>query len=68
MRNAIEQGDLGLFNEVLQVVQLTGALEYTRQQARRESKAACSALAALPDTVYKKSLMELADFAASRTF
>jgi len=68
VRSAIEQGDLALFDEVLQVVQQTGALEYTRQQAQREADAACAVLAALPDTQYKKSLMDLAEFAATRKF
>lgn len=68
VRTAIEQGDLKLFDQVLQVVQQTGALEYTRQQAKREAEAACAALAGLPDTVYKKSLIELAEFAADRKY
>lgn len=68
VRTAIEQGDIKMFDQVLQVVQQTGALEYTRQQAQREAEAACAALAVLPDTPYKKSLMELAEFAASRKF
>ena len=68
VRTAIEQGDLKLFDDVLKVVQQTGALEYTRQQAKREAEAAFDALAALPDTVYKKSLMELAKFAADRKY
>jgi octaprenyl-diphosphate synthase len=52
----------------LQVVQQTGALEYTRQQAQREAEAACAVLAVLPETAFKKSLMELAEFAASRKY
>lgn len=68
VRNAIEQGDLERFAEVLQVVQQTGALDYTRQQAEREAAAACVALAALPDSQHKQSLLELAKFAASRQF
>lgn len=68
VRTAIEQGDLALFDDVLRVVQQTGALEYTRQQAQREADIARAALAALPDTPYKKSLMELAEYAASRKF
>lgn len=68
VRTAIEQGDLKLFDQVLKVVQQTGALEYARQQAKREADAACVALAVLPDTVYKKSLMELAEFAADRKY
>lgn len=65
---AIEQGNIGGFAEVLQVIKQTGALEYTRQQAQRESDAACAALSTLPDTAYKQSLLQLADFAATRQF
>ncbi|MFA6902475.1 MAG: octaprenyl diphosphate synthase [Gallionellaceae bacterium] len=68
VRNAIERGDIALFDEVLQIVQQTGALDYTRQQAQREADAACAALAVLPETRFKTSLMELAAFAAARTF
>jgi len=53
---------------VLRVVQQTGALDYTRQQAQREADAACAALARLPETRFKTSLLELAEFAASRNF
>ena len=68
VRKAIEQDDVACFADVLQVIKQTGALEYTRQQAQRESDAACAALAALPDTNYKQSLLQLADFAATRQF
>ena len=68
VRTAIEQGELALFNEVLQVVQQTGALDYTRQQAQREAESACAALAILPASPYKKALIELAEFAATRKF
>lgn len=65
---AIEQGNIGRFAEVLQVIKHTGALEYTRLQAQRESEAACAALSILPDTAYKQSLLQLADFATTRQF
>ncbi len=68
VREAIEQGDITRFAGVLDVIRQTGALEYTRQQAQHESDAACAALAALPDTNYKQSLLQLADFAATRQF
>ena len=68
VRTAIEQGDIALFDEVLRVVQQTGALDYTRQQAQREADAACAALAGLPESRFKTSLLELAEFAASRKF
>jgi octaprenyl-diphosphate synthase len=68
VRAAIEQGDVGKFAEVLQIIHATGALEFTRQQALREAEAACAAIAALPDSKYRKCLLELAHFAATRQF
>ncbi len=68
VRTAIEQGDLGRFAEVLEVIKQTGALEYTRQQAQQESDAACAALAVLPESEYKQSLLQLAHFAATRQY
>ncbi len=68
VREAIEQGDISRFADVLQVVKQTGALEYTRQQAQRESDEACAVLATLPDTNYKQSLLQLANFASTRQF
>ncbi|MDD5181250.1 MAG: octaprenyl diphosphate synthase [Gallionellaceae bacterium] len=68
VRQAIEQGNIAQFAEVLRVIKQTGALDYTRQQALIESDAACAALASLPDTNYKQSLLQLAKFAATRQF
>jgi octaprenyl-diphosphate synthase len=68
VRAAIEQGDVGKFAEVLQIIHAAGALEFTRQQALREAEAACAAIAALPDSKYRKCLLELAHFAATRQF
>jgi octaprenyl-diphosphate synthase len=68
VREVIEQGDISRFADVLKVIKQTGALEYTRQQAQRETDAACLALSVLPDTNYKQSLLQLANFAATRQF
>jgi octaprenyl-diphosphate synthase len=68
VRHAIEQGDIGRFADVLEVIRQTGALEYTRRQARRETDEACAALAVLPDTNYRQTLLQLAEFAASRQY
>ena len=68
VRGAIEQGDVGKFAPVLEIIRDTGALEFTRQQALREAEAACSAIAALADSKYKQCLLELAHFAATRQF
>ena len=50
IRAAIEQGDINRFAEVLQIVQQTGALDYTRQQAQREADLARAELTGLPDS------------------
>jgi octaprenyl-diphosphate synthase len=68
VREAIEQGDVGKFTEVLEIIRETGALEFTRQQAMREAEAACEAISSLAGSQYKQSLVELALFAAQRQF
>jgi len=68
VRGAIEQGEVERFAEVMQVIQATGALEFTRSQAMREAELACAAIAALPDSKHKQRLLELAHFAATRQF
>jgi octaprenyl-diphosphate synthase len=68
VRNAIEQGDVTKFSEVLNIIRTTGALEFTRQQALLEADLACAALATLPDTQHKQCLFDLAQFAATRQY
>jgi octaprenyl-diphosphate synthase len=68
IRAAIEQGDIEKFAEVLQIVQQTGALDYTRQQALREVDDACQALKLLPASAATSSMLELAKLAVSRQF
>lgn len=68
VRGAIENGDVGKFAEVLQIIHDTGALDFTRQQAMLETEAACTAIASFADSKYKQSLLELANFAVTRQF
>lgn len=66
VRAAIEQGDVGMFAEVLKIIHDTGALDFTRRQAMREVEFACAAISDLPDSRYKDSLIGLAHFSAAR--
>ncbi|MDD2721262.1 MAG: octaprenyl diphosphate synthase [Gallionella sp.] len=68
VREAIEQGDVSKFADVLQIIHDTGALAFTRQQAMREVELACAAIAHLADSKYKVCLVELAHFAATRQY
>ena len=68
VRNAIEQGDVEKFGEVLEIIHATGALDHTRQMAMRETESACAALSGLPDSPHKQCLLDLAHYAATREF
>jgi octaprenyl-diphosphate synthase len=68
IRAAIAGGGLTEFAPVVDVLARTGALTYTRNCAERESAAAAACLDSLPDTPYRKSLLELAAFAARRSY
>jgi octaprenyl-diphosphate synthase len=66
VRAAIEQGDIANFPTILEAIQTTGALEYTRECARHEADMAIAAIAALPDGIYREALVELCGFAVDR--
>jgi octaprenyl-diphosphate synthase len=68
LREAIKGGRLTEFEPVVAVLRRTGALDYTRNRAGQESAAAVRSVDALPDSPYKKSLLELAAFAARRSY
>jgi octaprenyl-diphosphate synthase len=67
IRKAIEQGGLEEFETVLDTIHETRALDYARDQAKAESQAACAACAVLPRSIYRDSLLQLADFAVNRS-
>lgn len=68
VRHAIRSGGIDELGAVLEAIRASGALEYARAQARAESRTACDALAALPRSKYRDYLLQLADFAVTRTF
>jgi octaprenyl-diphosphate synthase len=66
VRQAIESGGRDDFGAVLQVIRESGALDYARAAARREAEAAARAIALLPPSEFKESLLELASFSVTR--
>ena len=68
IRGAIEHGGLQEFQPVLAAIRDTGALDYARRQAMLESQRAMEAVASLPHSAYRDSLLQLAAFADSRTY
>lgn len=68
IRNAIEHDGLDGLSEVMAAIRDTGALDYARRCAETEAAAAQAALACLPRSNYRESLLQLADFAVSRKY
>ncbi len=68
IRDALVNGGLDDFEEVVEAMRETGALDYTRRQAENSAKAAKDAIRELPDSKYKESLLELAAFAVTRKY
>jgi len=68
IRHAIEHGGLTEFQNVLTAIRDTDALQYTREQARREVETANAAISLLPDSKYKTALLQLSAFAVDRNF
>jgi len=67
VRKAIAEGGREDFGRVLQAIRACGALDYARAAAEREAEVARRAIADLPESKYKLSLLELASFAVTRS-
>jgi octaprenyl-diphosphate synthase len=59
IRHAIEHGEVERLGEIVQIVRRTGAIEATREAARREADHARACLAALPSSEARDALVEL---------
>lgn len=68
VRNAIERGGRDAFADVLAAVRDSGALDHARRVAEAESALAADAIASLPASQYKESLLELSAFAVTRSY
>ena len=66
VRAAIRDGGREGFARVHDAIRGSGALEYARAAAQREAEAGAAALAALPASEFKESLLELASFSVTR--
>jgi len=68
VRRAIEHGGRDDLTGIIEAIQATGALDYAREQARRQARTACQAVERLPNSKYRDYLLQLADFAVTRTY
>ncbi len=67
IRRAIKSEGSALLSEVTQIIQHSGAIEYTKQIACTEAKLAKEALAPLANSALKTALCALADLAVNRS-
>lgn len=68
VRNAIENASSDSFAEVLAAVRSSGALDAAQRHGVEEAGMAKAALAPLAESKFRKTLLELADFAVQRSF
>ena len=66
VRECIENGESEKFDEILQAITTSGALEYSRNQAEQACSQAIHALAPLPESDFKDALIQLARFSVDR--
>jgi len=66
VRQAIVAGGRDDFGAVLRAIRACGSLDYARAAAQREAQAALEALEPLPQSEFKRSLLELASFSVVR--
>lgn len=68
IKDSLKQGSLEYLPEILVAIEETKAIEFTKKIATQEVDNALSALTILPDSDYKKALIDLANFALQRSF
>ena len=66
-RAIMERNGLDYLGQIQEILQQTGAFDYSRNKAEDEIRKAKLALSMLPDTPYRQALMSLADLAVNRS-
>lgn len=67
IEKAIREGKREAFNEVFQAIEATDAIHYTEERAQQEANQAIQALNPLPASIYKDTLVSLAETSVKRT-
>lgn len=66
IRQAIRKGGLDNLPRILQIVNRSGALEYTMEKAREQAALAAACLKAIPESDHKEALVMLTEIAVAR--
>ncbi len=68
IKKAIEKGGLDEIEQIMQAIEKTGALDYSRKIAKKEADLAIQQLSILEDSQYKQALIDLANFSVERGY
>lgn len=68
IQESIRRGGTEHLDRVIDIVQQSGALDYCRQRAEQETEQAIAALSALPPSLYRDALANLARLALGRLY
>lgn len=66
IRHSLQTGTLDNLPDILNTINETNAVHYTRQVAKKEVERAIDALQVLPDSVFKTALIDVARYAVER--
>lgn len=66
IKSALKEGSLAHLPIILEAIEATNGIGYTKHRAEREMDRAITALHVLPDSKYKTGLIDLAGYALSR--
>lgn len=66
VKQAIENCDKSLLDDITQAVSESGAIDYTLNAAKTQASLAIEAIEGLPDSIYQHTLRDLAQFSISR--
>jgi octaprenyl-diphosphate synthase len=68
IREVIKTGNIDRLDDIRQVIEETGSLQYTIDQAQAEAAAARKAIAGLDASEYRQAMTFLADYAVERSY
>jgi octaprenyl-diphosphate synthase len=68
IREAIEQGSIQNLSQIIEIIESTGAIEYTANAAKDHAYKAKKLLADIPDSPYRSALSTLAEFVVERSY
>lgn len=68
IRHAIQGGSIENMAHIIEIIESTGAIEYTANAAKQHAEKATDILSAIPESPYSKAMQTLAEFVVERNF